>query len=108
MAPFTEFGHDRLRDARFGLDGAAGGHARLAGRRGRADMLDTGVFAGLLHVHAEIKQIDQDLHVSLRLHVAAHDAEHELGFAVLGDHRRDDRVERALARFEAVGVVFVQ
>ena len=65
-------------------------------------------FAGLLHVHAEIDQVDQHLHLSLRLHVAAHDAEDEPRLAVLRHHRRDDRVERPLVRFQSIGVLRVE
>ena len=32
-------------------------------------------FSSLLDIHAEVDQVQQDLHVPLRLHVAAHDAE---------------------------------
>ena len=48
---------------------------RHAGRRGAADVLDAGGVAGRLHVHAEVDQVHQHLHVPLRLHVAAHHAE---------------------------------
>ena len=42
--------------------------------------------AGLLHVHAEVDDVAQHLHVPLRLHVAAHDAE--------GEHRLAGRVTK--------------
>ena len=39
--------------------------------------------AGLLHVHAKVDEVAEHLDVPLRLHVAAHQAEAQPGFAVL-------------------------
>ena len=75
VAARAQFLHHGLGDAALGLDGAAVGAAGRAGRRRGADVLDARRFAGLLHVHAEVDQVHQHLHVPLRLHVAAHDAE---------------------------------
>ena len=46
--------------------------------------------------------------MALRLHRAAHHAEAGIRLAALGDERRDDRLERALARCVAVGMVLLQ
>ena len=45
--------------------------------------------AGLLQVHAEVDEVDDDLHVALRLHVAAHHAEAHERLAVLRHERRE-------------------
>ena len=80
---------------------------------GRDDRVDehvrTGVpdargLAGFLHVHAEVDQVDEHLRVSLRLHVAAHDAERQPRLAVLHHHRRHERVKRTLVRRDLIGV----
>ena len=53
---------------------------------------------GLLQVHPPVDQIDEDLNLSLRLHVGAHAAEAHLKRAVgRQHHRREDRVAHALA-----------
>ena len=61
-----------------------------------------------LHVHAEVDQVDQDLHVPLGLHVAPHHAEGQPRLAVLGDDGRNDRVERPLVRLQAIQVRVVE
>ena len=58
----------------------------------------------LLDVHAEVDQVHQHLRVSLRLVVAAHDAERQPRLAVLHDERRDERVQRPLVRRDAIGM----
>ena len=75
----------------------------FAGRRRRPFVPRARRVAGLLQAHAEVDHVHQDLHVPLRLHVAAHHAETQERRAILGDERGDDRVERALARRIAVG-----
>ena len=53
--------------------------------------------AGFLHVHAEVDDVGQHLHVALRLHVAAHEAERHERLAVLHHEAGNDGVERPLA-----------
>jgi hypothetical protein len=60
--------------------------------------------AGRLRVHPEVDQVQQRLHVSLRLHVAAHHAERQPGTAVLERHRGHERMQRPLAWSDHVGV----
>ena len=64
--------------------------------------------AGFLQVHAEVDEVHDDLHVTLRLHAAAHDAERQPGLAVLGDEGGNDGVERPLARRVDVGVAVLE
>ena len=71
-------------------------------------MFDARGFTGFLHVHAEVDQVDQHLHVALRLEISPHDAEHQVRPVVLGHHRGDDRVERAFVRLQAVEVFVVE
>ena len=54
--------------------------------------------AGFLHVHAEIDDVGQHLHMALRLHVAAHQAERQERLAVLHHEAGNDGLERPLAR----------
>jgi hypothetical protein len=56
-----------------------------------------GASPGLLRVHAEVDQVDEDLHVALRLRRAAMTPKERKGLAVLRHEGGDDRVERALA-----------
>jgi hypothetical protein len=60
--------------------------------------------AGLLKIHPEVDQVDDDLDVTPGLHATAHDAEGRVRDAVGGEQRRDDRVEGPLAGRENVGV----
>ena len=80
----------------------------LSGGGGRADVSDSGGVAGLLHVHAEIDDVHQHLHVSLRLHVSAHQPEAQPRFPVLGDEGGDDGVEGSFVGFESIEVSVVQ
>ena len=59
---------------------------------------DARCIAGFLKVHVEIEQVNENLHVPLLPHVAAHHAEAHQRLAILGDERRNDRVKRPLAR----------
>ena len=54
--------------------------------------------AGGLQVQVVVDEVDDDLHVALRLHVAAHHAEREPGLAVAQREGGDDGLERAPAR----------
>ena len=60
-------------------------------------MVYTGGVAGFLEAHVEIEQIDENLHVPLRLKVAAHHAEAHHRLAVFGDEGGNDCVERSFA-----------
>ena len=84
------------REAGFELHIAAVGFRRLAGGFGRTDVVNPRCVARLLQAHVEVEQVHENLHVALRLHVAAHDAEAHHRAAVLGDQRGNDRVERPL------------
>ncbi len=64
--------------------------------------------AGFLHVEAEIDHVDDDLHMALRLHVAAHDAEAHERLAVFHDESRNDGLKRPFARRIDVGVMRIQ
>ncbi len=59
---------------------------------------------GGLRVLAVIDDAREDLHVALRLHGAAHQAEGRDRLAVLGDEGRDDGVERPLPGADLVGM----
>src|SRR6266850_3726343 len=67
-----------------------------------ADVFNPRRFPGLLDIHAEVNEVAQHLHLALRLHVAAHDAEHEPRLTGFGYQRRDNSVERPFVRLEAV------
>ena len=67
-------------------------------------MIDPCRFASLLNVHAEIDQVDHHLRMTLRLVVAAHDAERHPGLAVLHDEGGDQRVQRPLVRLDLIGM----
>src|SRR5690349_6649502 len=58
-------------------------------RFARAVMARARSVAGLLQVHPEVDQVDDDLHMPLRLHGAAHEPERQPGFTVLRDERRN-------------------
>src|SRR5579872_2742518 len=51
--------------------------ALLARDLGAADVVPARRIARFLHVHAEVDDVSEHLHVSLRLHVTAHQAESE-------------------------------
>src|SRR5205809_4605028 len=61
-----------------------------------------------LDVEAEIDEAHVALQVDLRLAVRAHAAENLPKAAVLERERRDQRVQRALARLEAVGMLRIE
>src|SRR6185436_10192337 len=63
-----------------------------------ADVPDARRIARLLHVHAEVDDVGDDLRVSLRLVVAAHHAEGHHGSAVLRKHRGNQRMQGPFVR----------
>ena len=65
-------------------------------------MLEARHVACRLQVRAQVDHVDEHLHVSLRLHAAAHQPERDQWLAILHDEGGDDRVERALARRDDV------
>ena len=69
---------------------------------------DRRLFEGLLHVHAELGQVEEELELRLWLRVGARRAEHHVGLTVLQRQRRIDRLPHALAWFQHVDVVFVE
>ena len=60
--------------------------------------------ACFLQVHAVIDDVDQYLHMALRLHAAAHQAKGHVGLAILLHERRDDRLEGALSGLIGIGM----
>src|SRR5262245_32286435 len=64
--------------------------------------------AGGLHVHAEVDHVDEHLHVALGLHIASHYSEAKPGLAVLGHHRGDDRMERALVWLQTIQMILFE
>ncbi len=70
-------------------------------------MLPTGGITGFLQVHTKIHHIDQNLHMALRLHGAAHYAIADQRLAVLGDKGRNNGIKSALTRLIDVGVIFI-
>src|ERR1051326_1963610 len=65
-------------------------------------------FSRLLHVHAEVDEINQNLGMSLRLIIAAHDAERPDRLAVLKQHAGNQRMERSLSRGYDIGMPRIQ
>src|SRR5437588_3664805 len=65
-------------------------------------------FAGLLHVHAEIDQINQRLSMALRLVVGAHHTKREKRLAVLEDHGRDERMKGPFPRRNGIGMFGIE
>jgi len=94
-------------DPCFEVERSAINHRR-AGRFGRSPVVVPRGVTGFLKIHPEVDHVDDDLHVPLGLHVPAHHTEGDPRFAVLHRERRDDRVERALTRFEVVGAVRIE
>ena len=62
----------------------------------------------LLHVHAVVEHVENDLNVTHRLVVRAHDAEAHVAAAIAHRERRNDRMHRALARTEDVRMTLLQ
>src|SRR5690349_9626862 len=73
-----------------------------------ASMTESRGFAGLLHVHLEVDQIDQYLHVPLWLVVTSHDTKRKKRFGVLHHETRDKCMEGAFAGSNNVGVTGIQ
>ena len=64
---------------------------------------------GLLQIHAAIDQIDQDLDMTLRLHISPHAAErHFQPPGGVEDHRWKDRVPDPLPRPSGIGMPWDQ
>ena len=85
MASGLQFLNNRIRNSGFHLYDAES--IPLFARRSRAtQMSDASQITSMLHVHTEVDHINQDLNMTLRLHVSAHDAEAEVRLVVLGHH----------------------
>ena len=69
-----------------------------------ADPLPTRGIQSLLRIKMPINQIFHNLHMSLRLHEAAHDAKWSDGFALFGEETGNDRVIRTFAALKTIGV----
>ena len=65
-------------------------------------------FDGLLGIHAEDEQVEDDLQIGLRLIVAAGTADRRDGHTVLADEIADERRARALARRERVRMAVLE
>src|SRR5207237_3954490 len=61
-------------------------------------MLPARSVAGFLHIQTEIDLVGEHLHVTLRLHTAAHDTECFPRFSIFHHKPRDNRVKGAFAR----------
>src|SRR5256885_808502 len=72
------------------------------------DVAKARLLARLLHIHAEINQVEQDLHMPLRLHIAAHHSEREPRLTIAENHRGHERVEWALAAFQAIRTLWIE
>jgi hypothetical protein len=84
------------------------GSDRRFERESAVEVSEARLLARPLNVHPEINDVEQNLDVPLRLHVAAHHAEREPGLAVFEDHRGNDRVKGAFAAFEPIGRFLVE
>src|SRR5262245_42426069 len=86
-------------------------------RRCRLTVLDVGLLTlkeetwrvdCLLHVHAVVEHIEDDLNVTHRLVVRAHDAEAHIAATIAHRECRNDRMHRAFAGTENVRVTLLQ
>ena len=77
----------------------------MAGGGRAAEVAEPGRVACFLHVHAEVNHVDQDLNLSLRLHIASHHTKTEPGSALFGHQRRDNRVEGSFVRLKAIQMI---
>src|ERR1700694_1530482 len=102
---FAQFAHGFVGNAALDFNVAAGFGHLFAGRLAVALVLPARGVARFLYIQAEVDLIGEDLHVTLRLHSAAHDAERLPRFAILHDESWNDGVKRALARRVNVGVL---
>jgi len=91
MATHGEVRHDRFADPALSLE-------RIQTPE------SAGCVEGFLNVHAVVEKVLEDMGLTDRLIGTAHHAVREPRRAVLQDHGRDDRVERTLARADAVRV----
>src|SRR5215218_396325 len=72
------------------------------------ESLKAGGLDGLLHVHAELDDIQQDLNERLVLVVAARGRKHDEWLSVLEHKRGRERYARALAGLKHVRVAFFE
>ena len=61
-----------------------------------------------LEIHPEVHEIDDDLHMALRLDVAAHDAVCNQRQAIFRDESGDNGMKRTLPRAEIIGMLRIQ
>src|SRR5687767_7922690 len=92
---------------------------RLENDASSRHVAEPGSIRRLLHIHPEEQDVQKHLHVSLRLHRTAHDAECEIGFVAGGiarhtsrlrrlcHKRRDDGVEGTLLRPHGIRAAFL-
>src|SRR5438132_796388 len=71
-------------------------------------MLNARRIAGFLQVHSEIDQVENDLDMTLRLHLPAHDAKAHEWLAIFCDEGRNDRMKWAFVRRVAVRLAFFE
>ncbi len=79
------------------------GHS-ASGGGGRSVVSASNRFTGELHVHLMIDDVDENLHLALRLHVTPHHPETQPRLAIFGHHGRDDGVKGTLVGLQNVGV----
>src|SRR5205085_3061466 len=78
----------------------------VAERAAHLEAVDVRRFGRLLHVHAELDDVQEELQEVLILTVAALHGETEEGLAVLQGERRRERDARALARlYDVEGIL---
>ena len=63
---------------------------------------------GFLQIHPEINQIDQNLHVTLRLHGTTHHPETQPGLTILGYKGGNNGVKGAFVRGVGIKMPFFQ
>ena len=71
-------------------------------------MVKAGGISCLLQVHTKINDVAQNLYVSLRLHVSAHDTKTHIGLVVSGNESRNDGVEGSLVRCVTIEVALFE
>ena len=71
-------------------------------------MLQSRGVARLLQIHTEINQIQNNLHLPLRLHITAHNAETHKWFSILRYKTRNYRMKRSFVRGVAVQKTILQ
>ena len=81
---------------------------RFSCRRCAADVANSGGIAGSLDVETKVDQVDQDLGVTLWLHVAAHHSKAKDRPLIACDHGGDDGVEWTLAGIKSIVVIAIE